>query len=645
MAIAVKQLMLITRDVQFAIDVKRALEALGEYSVTTVADVRNAMEQLRDAPPQLVLLDTDKLNVSPAILIEIIRSRQSDIAIVLAPDRAEVHELAGQYRVEGVVDIPVMARALIPVLEESLQAAYGELPMAAEAASPGVGEETVTIESIVGDLFEDEPGLNYTRRRMQASLDLLNPRPERAAAGEALELLATSEDEGDTVRFRYIKAADEGASTTLALGVGSGDETPVVLGGSGTTVKELAETLAAEARGESQPLAPAERRRHDDADDIEDTAAFERMLNAVLDESTALENLTMESLFDTTRELPGALGAGAVPAWLKETEKFISEPSFLRERLPPVERVEKLGETTVPAAAEEAEAVKERDEEENRPGTRAEAGADGNSALPSLAPLSSREDDPLLAQLALTMTRAMSDLTADATVLTRDDRIVAFSGEMAVDEFRAMRQVIADDWSAEGGQSRIRFVKPPATGSEYMLCSRHTVGGHCMTLIFAGSKHLRDIRLQGDRMLRALADAPENATPATSEGGGIVDAAQPDARQPFAFVWMVADPAMVLRKTLAEQLVFWLEVQLNSLHWRVHRLDVHQDYVYLFADAPALASPDYLARTVMERARKIACSEDKALPEDLWADAYLVLQPGRDMGEREVRNFLQFARG
>ena len=46
----------------------------------------------------------------------------------------------------------------------------------------------------------------------------------------------------------------------------------------------------------------------------------------------------------------------------------------------------------------------------------------------------------------------------------------------------------------------------------------------------------------------------------------------------------------------------------------------------------------------MERARQIACSEDEALPRDLWADAYLVLQPCRDMSERELQRFLQFAR-
>ena len=90
--------------------------------------------------------------------------------------------------------------------------------------------------------------------------------------------------------------------------------------------------------------------------------------------------------------------------------------------------------------------------------------------------------------------------------------------------------------------------------------------------------------------------------------------------------------------------MFWLEVQLNSLEWTIKRLDVHQDFVYLRADVPGRVPPEQLMRTVMERSRRIACSEDRALPEDLWADAYLVLQPGRDISERELQSFLQFAR-
>ena len=176
-----------------------------------------------------------------------------------------------------------------------------------------------------------------------------------------------------------------------------------------------------------------------------------------------------------------------------------------------------------------------------------------------------------------------------------------------------------------------------------MLCSRGTVGEHTLTMIFAGGKQLNEIRRQGDRMLSALGAVPEGGTTAAVEPREpIADAT--DSRTPIAFVWMVADPALLLRRSVAEQLVFWLEVQLNGLNWRVHRLDVHQDFVYLYADAPGRASPESLVRTVMARSRSIACSEDKALPKDLWADAYLVLQPGRELSERELRNFLQFAR-
>ena len=650
MAIAIKQIMLITRNVQFAIDVKRALEALGEYSVTTVSDVRNAIEQLRDVPQHLVLLDTDNLTVSPAIMIEMIRSRQEEVAIVLAPDRGSVHELARRYSVQGVVEIPVMARSLIPILEGSMQSAYGRLPPAPEEPPEEVSEDTITIESLLGDLVEDEPGLNYTRRRLQASLELLNPRPERAAAEAALELLVEPEDEGDTVRFRYIKTGDEGASTTLAFGGAMNDETPLAVGRGSKTVRDLAETLAAEARGEVQPLmAPGDRMDENDVDAIEDSAEFERLLNTVLDESTALENLTIESLFDTTRELPGALGTGAVPAWLRETEKFIREPSFLPESLPALDAKETIGETTVPAASEAPAAEAWQEAATTPPQTAAQGRLDDetdlSSRLPSWTPLSSRASDPLLAQLAVTMTRMMSDLTADATVLTRDNRIVAFSGDMLLGELRDLRKAIAEDWSADSGQSRVRFVKLPSSKAEFMLCSRRTVAGHCLTLVFAGNKQLRDIRSQGDRMLRALADVPEQKPAAEEAQGAEGEAARAEARQPFAFVWLVADPALALRKSLAEQLVFWLEVQLNGLNWRVHRLDVHQDFIYLYADVPARASPEMLARTVMERSSTIARSEDKALPADLWADAYLVLQPGRDLGERELRHFLQFARG
>ena len=46
----------------------------------------------------------------------------------------------------------------------------------------------------------------------------------------------------------------------------------------------------------------------------------------------------------------------------------------------------------------------------------------------------------------------------------------------------------------------------------------------------------------------------------------------------------------------------------------------------------------------MARSQRIARWEDQTLPEALWADAYLVLQPGRDLAARELQGFLSFAR-
>lgn len=661
MALAIKRIMLVTRNVQFAIDVKRALEALDEYSVTTVADIRNAVEQLSAHAQSLVLLDTANLSISPAIMIEVIRARRADMAIVLAPDSPETHELARTFEAQGVVDIPVMARDLIPVLDAALQTDDDPLPATQAALAVDVGEDTIYIEALVDDFLEEDLALNYTRRRLQASFELLHPRDdaaEQSTARSALEVLVEPADEGDTVRYRYVRPADEGAATTLQLTGEEVGETPLAVRAGSETIRDLANAIAAEPDEDAgRPNAPSP--EFDDTNP-DDSDAFENMLSALLDESTQLENLTLESLFDTTRELPGALGTGVVPAWLRETEQFIREPGFLSEmaeladKLPSLETAVEGGETTAPAALSgttvEEVAVKpdmasaDETEESGIGEGSPQAAADARPIHdPSRAPLWRRNDDPLLAQMAVTVTQMMNELTADATVLTRDNRIVAFSGAMPLEKFRALRRIIADDWAAESSQSRIRFIKLPESALDYMLYSRASVGDFTLTMVFAGGRQLRDIRRQGDRMLRALDSSPVSDSP-PSEAKATEPPAKSDARQPFAFVWLVDDPARLLRQQVAEQLVFWLEVQLNSLNWEIRRLDVHHDFIYLCADVPGRASPDALVRTVMDRARQIACSEDRSLPQDLWADAYLVLQPGRDMSDRELQRFLQFAR-
>ena len=184
-----------------------------------------------------------------------------------------------------------------------------------------------------------------------------------------------------------------------------------------------------------------------------------------------------------------------------------------------------------------------------------------------------------------------------------------------------------------------------------MLYSKATVGDLTLSLIFAGDKSLSAINGQGDRLLKALADqaghdsdaAPDPDAAQSQTDGDKVLTAQA-GKLAYGFVWLTADPALQFSRALANQIVFWLEVQLNSLGWRLRALDVYQDFIHLVADVPASDAPEALIRDLMERSTRIIRSEDSGMPEDLWADAYLVVQPGRELDARELREFLQFAR-
>ena len=239
------------------------------------------------------MLDTENLTVSPDIMIEMIRTRQEDIAIILAPDQPEAHELAASYGAQAVVDLPVMARDLIPLLNQSLETDIGSLPGTPAEPADDSSEDTIKLEALVGDALGEATGLNFTRRRLQASLDLLNPDPPPEAVSDAMDLLVEPEAEGDTVRYRIVRVGDGG----IQIRDMEADETPVSAASDFETLRDLAEQFGADVSQASPPAPDSSAVAERDEFELDDSAAFERMLNAVLDESTLLEDLTMESLF------------------------------------------------------------------------------------------------------------------------------------------------------------------------------------------------------------------------------------------------------------------------------------------------------------------------------------------------------------
>lgn len=663
MTIAVKRIILVTRDVQFAINVKRSLESLGDYAVTPVTEARNAIEQLRRKAHHLALLDISNLSIAPAVMIDLIRARQEDIAIVLGPDNPQARELARAYRLQGPVAIPVSSRALLPILESSLRDVYEALPKTEKLPAIEAHEDTVNIEALVDGLLDDQALPSFTMQKLQATYRLLHPDDDldrQAAPNKQVELAIEAGSEDGSIRYRHLREnGNDGFSLENQAG-SQDEETPLASPGEQTTVSDLGLALSQQAFGWSElaTTAPEAQRAH-----LGDLGDLGKKLSDV------------ESDFTTTRHLSGG-GPGArhqfdADSTLNPSEHPGDLPTLGQTTLPALsERADELVTTVADSAAETAQNIKSSD------------------MLPP--PLYSLVDDPFVRQAALVMTQTMTELTAQATLLSRGNALLAFSGALQADELKALREAIKDDWSAQPGRARLRFISlpKPASGqarknisqaetparlspgraddqkqggdSQFMLYSKATLDNLTLSLVFAGSQSLSTISQQGDRMLQAMTEAP--ASSKTDEKTNSEADVKPDdavanlqpaasdfpaaalATQPLTFVWLVGDSATQLSQRVAQHLVFWLEVQFNNLGWTLRRLDVHEDFVYLEADLPKSAAPDQIAKNLMARSQRIARAEDPTLPQALWADAYLVLQPGRQLALRELQGFLSFAR-
>ncbi len=279
---------------------------------------------------------------------------------------------------------------------------------------------------------------------------------------------------------------------------------------------------------------------------------------------------------------------------------------------------------------------------------------DSAGAPPSQPPpqVPEAEQDPYIAQLALSLTDASLELTAEAVLLTRQQEIIAYSGEMPEEEFNELRDLIADDWDAQPGGGRIRFLTAPGSGVDYMLYSRRTEDDLTLSLIFAGTMPLRDIRRQGQRLINALLSVPE-VPEATVMSKPVTDktlVAPPIAddaavRTPYACVWLLHDPNAYLDAAVSQAITTGLSIQLREQQWRIHALQVREDHVYLLAEAPGEDPAYQLIRDLKRRSAEIAHTQNPAYsPDDLWADGYLVVTPGRELDVEEIQQFINFER-
>jgi REP element-mobilizing transposase RayT/CheY-like chemotaxis protein len=263
-------------------------------------------------------------------------------------------------------------------------------------------------------------------------------------------------------------------------------------------------------------------------------------------------------------------------------------------------------------------------------------------------------DDPYLAQLALNLTQMSLEKSVEGTLLSRDGEIIAFSGHLSPQDARELAQAVANDWEANPQGARLRFFTLPSSGKNYMLYSIRVTDALTLSLIVPGGVQISDLRKQSHRLVEALRAVPETPPEPVAEPEpvelaqletALAVAAPAVPTTAYAFLWLVRDPNQQLSDAVAQAIMAGLKMQLGELGWILHDLQVHEDFVYLFADIPGDVPSHHLIRELKRRSALIASKQAADLSADtLWDDSYLILTPGRVLSTQEILDFINFQR-
>jgi REP element-mobilizing transposase RayT/DNA-binding NarL/FixJ family response regulator len=404
---------------------------------------------------------------------------------------------------------------------------------------------------------------------------------------------------------------------------------------------------------ESEQKAEEIARYVEEPDFLPDTLPEAELLDAIqppeaLPESPITERFSDQATVVSRRQRLESETMDDATEWLQPTSEVFPDAPWLEEKPAKPMPVEAISET--PEIADEAR------------------GGFAGETFALAEPIS----DPYIAQLALSLTQVSLELTAQAALLARDGRIVAYAGSMDRVDMDDLRRAVNDDWEAQPRQARIRMVTIEDTGKEYMLYSKLTDDGFTLSLIFAGATPLRDIRRQSKRLLDALEAVPEpQAHPSAPEDVPTKDAPigttelpteeslTPEERAAisaaasvngetmttYAVVWLLRDPASSLDAATSSAIISGMNVQLAERAWEIQELQAKTDFVYLLANIPGDMPPYEIVRDLKRRSAEIAHRQNPALkPDTLWADGYLVVTPGRQLDMDEIRQFINFER-
>jgi CheY-like chemotaxis protein len=685
-------LLVVNPQLDFIVKLKKALERTGAYIVHPFTSGDTALDYIRQHPQDVALVDFRVSDMTGPQLVEQLRIAQPDLAIVASPSQGA--EMLNRLGLQGAVDTPIQARELMPILESAL-AQMRQLTR----------------------YIEDTETLHLTRRESPITTqsnyfeDVGSAGVEGVSSLDAvLVKLGAFGDMGETIEFEVTEtaappaessqmsvferlAAEEPPMPTLEE---SGTLSDLKVGVSDAQLREVLSLMKPADIARRLPTVPTD-------DPTDESSAAQWILQTALDETTPID----VAIDKIEQQLKLALGydPNHPPEYsapnTEAVQPFETQPSRLETerytqpelpvQVPPVqapvvdappidasitEPLQQVIRQTEEMSAQDAQQLQDDFDRLASFVVAGTMGGDAAATEPQTDPSTQSvpHEDAEITRMAVLLTQASLDITAEATVLSRHGEIAAYAGKMPREDLEELRPALAD---ATNPQSyRVRFVTLLANGKDYMVYSRRTAGDFTLSMIFAGTLPIPAIKRQEQRILSALYHVPEAielsptlSTEAVIEAHASVgtpsldvpmvaeapagDAPAPIAAKavstvplsPHTYVWLLRDPSAALSQPLMQAIAKDLGTYLGQWGWQVRSLNVYEDYVYVVAGVPGEPAHNEIIRELKARsAQSILVKHPDLDTESIWVDGYLIVTPGRELTVEEIQHYINFER-
>ncbi|MBN1681214.1 MAG: transposase [Anaerolineae bacterium] len=317
---------------------------------------------------------------------------------------------------------------------------------------------------------------------------------------------------------------------------------------------------------------------------------------------------------------------------------------------------------------------------------------EAESAGEPVAPVD-EDDDEVLAQAAVQLTQFSLESSAQAIMLSRQGRVLAHAGDLLDVARQRLFEIVENAWRSSSGTSGslIRFIHLPEAG-EFLLYSSQVEENMVLSMVFHAGMPVRTIRRQARRLRESLDYVPdgpvsiEAPAPVEAPSAPAVDEDEPEAartspsrptdirppdelRAPrgvaqesvstaesapqeqepaavYTCLWIPYDPKLEMVGDFADALYHWILDVAEDEHWQIEEVDIQPEYITLSVEIPHKVLPAQAVTLFMdETARRSAeVYPDVVHGAPVWTGGYFVVDPPRELSEREIARFITYQR-